>query len=138
MEHERCVCMCLCVMRLNVRDSCYSHPCRLHLETSSVLIRQLPVEALKKPDNWPYAPPVAGSSHILMLLKRPLLPSLIPSALCLQTHPLDPTSSSKCQLAKLWWGNQQISPPMAGTMSTVDTLQSEYFSIYSLHITIHF
>lgn len=31
-------------------------PLRIHLETSSVLIRQLPVEFVKRPRNWKYAP----------------------------------------------------------------------------------
>ena len=35
---------------------CWSYSSRIHLETSSVLIRQLPVEFVKKPDNWNYAP----------------------------------------------------------------------------------
>jgi formylglycine-generating enzyme required for sulfatase activity len=29
---------------------------RIHLETSSVLIRQLPIDYVKKPANWKYAP----------------------------------------------------------------------------------
>ena len=33
---------------------------RIHTETTSVLLRQLPVEALKRPTNWKYAPPSAG------------------------------------------------------------------------------
>ena len=35
---------------------CHSCTLRIHLETSSVLIRQLPVEYVKKPQNWKYAP----------------------------------------------------------------------------------
>lgn len=34
---------------------------RIHLETSSVLLRQLPVEMLQKPEDWVYAPLTAGS-----------------------------------------------------------------------------
>lgn len=34
---------------------------RIHLETSSVLIRQLPVKYLKCPPNWKYGPPVADT-----------------------------------------------------------------------------
>ena len=30
---------------------------RIHLETSSVLIRQLPIDHVQKPTNWTYAPP---------------------------------------------------------------------------------
>lgn len=30
--------------------------CRLHLETSSVLLRQFPIEFLERPLNWRYAP----------------------------------------------------------------------------------
>jgi 5-histidylcysteine sulfoxide synthase len=29
---------------------------RIHIETSSMLLRQLPVNLLQQPDNWPYAP----------------------------------------------------------------------------------
>ena len=33
---------------------------RIHLETSSVLLRQLPVHLLSAPDGWAYAPLKAG------------------------------------------------------------------------------
>jgi hypothetical protein len=33
---------------------------RIHLETSSVLLRQLPAEFLQKPEGWTYAPLTAG------------------------------------------------------------------------------
>ena len=33
---------------------------RIHFETSSVLIHQLPVGAVKKPENWTYAPATIG------------------------------------------------------------------------------
>lgn len=33
---------------------------RIHIETSSVLIRQLPVCMVNKPDGWNYAPIQAG------------------------------------------------------------------------------
>ena len=36
--------------------------CRIHLETSSVLLRQLPVEYLKRPTNWTYAPYTADTA----------------------------------------------------------------------------
>jgi hypothetical protein len=29
---------------------------RIHLETSSVLIRQLPIDMVQKPNEWKYAP----------------------------------------------------------------------------------
>lgn len=32
---------------------------RIHLETSTVLLRQLPREFLQCPDNWEYAPPTS-------------------------------------------------------------------------------
>ena len=35
---------------------------RIHLETSSVLLRQLPVDYLKRPKGWKYAPPSMGES----------------------------------------------------------------------------
>ena len=70
-----CVCVCVCVCVLVVRDvllslfiECvFNSQYRIHFETSSVLIRQLPVEVLKKPDNWPYAPPIAGIVDTAML-----------------------------------------------------------------------
>ena len=33
---------------------------RIHLETSSVLIRQLPIEFVQKPKGWTYAPAELG------------------------------------------------------------------------------
>lgn len=36
---------------------------RIHFETSSVLLRQLPVEALKAPENWQYAPTSGAISN---------------------------------------------------------------------------
>ena len=52
MEHERhAILFCLIC----------SSPLRIHLETSSVLIRQLPVEYLKQPTNWKYAPLTADT-----------------------------------------------------------------------------
>ena len=33
---------------------------RIHLETSSVLIRQLPVDMVAKPEGWVYGPVKAG------------------------------------------------------------------------------
>ena len=34
---------------------------RIHIETSSVLIRQLPVDMVTKPEAWVYAPMKAGT-----------------------------------------------------------------------------
>ena len=39
----------------------YANKYRIHLETSSVLLRQLPVSALKRPVNWKYAPASMGT-----------------------------------------------------------------------------
>lgn len=33
---------------------------RIHIETSSVLIRQLPVDMVTKPEGWMYAPAKCG------------------------------------------------------------------------------
>lgn len=38
---------------------------RIHVETSSVLIRQLPVDMLVKPEGWTYAPKQAGKETLL-------------------------------------------------------------------------
>lgn len=38
---------------------------RIHVETSSVLIRQLPVDMLVKPEGWTYAPKQAGEETLL-------------------------------------------------------------------------
>ena len=38
---------------------------RIHLETSSVLIRQLPVEMVSKPKGWKYAPTESGKVYCL-------------------------------------------------------------------------
>ena len=40
--------------------------CRIHLETSSVLIRQLPIEAVQTPPGWKYAPLQLGE-HLTTL-----------------------------------------------------------------------
>jgi hypothetical protein len=34
---------------------------RIHFETSSVLIRQIPIDMVKKPDGWIYGPFKKGS-----------------------------------------------------------------------------
>ena len=39
---------------------------RIHLETSSVLIRQLPVDMLTKPEGWVYGPMKAGEQTSLI------------------------------------------------------------------------
>lgn len=41
---------------------------RIHLETSSVLIRQLPVEMVEQPRGWAYAP--LSSGEIVCLWKK--------------------------------------------------------------------
>ena len=46
----------------------------MHLETSSVLIRQLPVEFVKRPDNWNYAP---ISMSEFLSLEKPFMSSAI-------------------------------------------------------------
>ncbi len=40
---------------------------RIHIETSSMLIRQLPVERVKRPENWKYAPSNGYTSHNEMI-----------------------------------------------------------------------
>lgn len=42
---------------------CFEHE-RIHLETSSVLIRELPLKFLKKPAQWPSSLPGSGSSPV--------------------------------------------------------------------------
>ena len=40
---------------------------RIHIETSSVLIRQLPVDMLTKPNGWKYAPKQSSKLNIKIL-----------------------------------------------------------------------
>ena len=57
----------------------YSVVCtlRIHLETSSVLLRQLPVEFLKCPVNWKYAPLAAntpaGSNEFVQIHEKEVI-----------------------------------------------------------------
>ena len=60
------VCVCVCVANLfpimylmidvSTLKLTFLLTYRIHLETSSVLIRQLPIEYVKKPQKWKYAP----------------------------------------------------------------------------------
>ena len=38
---------------------------RQHLETTAVLIHQLPLEMVQKPDKWSYTPTAMGKQHII-------------------------------------------------------------------------
>ena len=43
---------------------------RIHLETSSVLMRQLPSSMVEKPDDWIYAPLSAGKGLNYLVQKQ--------------------------------------------------------------------
>ena len=55
MEHER---LAICI---KLGEGCAIFVNRIHLETSSVLIRQLPADSVQKPGNWIYAPMQSGT-----------------------------------------------------------------------------
>ena len=46
---------------------------RIHLETSSVLIRQLPIHMVSKPPSWKYGPLKLGKQIYYKMLNKTLI-----------------------------------------------------------------
>lgn len=98
---------------------------RIHIETSSVLIRELPLRLVRKPDAWPaYHPSALGAAPTDepkpgVHFPAPSLVQVAVRACTLAPAPLALTlSPSPSRLAWWCWASRAAFPASAGTTST--------------------